>query len=215
MPDVLENIWDKFRYELFDRSEDSLHAGDDEFYSCITKGLYASRDHVAAHCGACSDSLTCYFKQKNCKAVETDGSEYLVDFSWTTYNRIEDHLHLDCLPATGNYYGLLLACECEEGADGAVLYDFIKLVDLCCPIKIMAYRFDSRKEDKLQRLHGNFEMILNRHSGFKNNEAWLLLGVPIYRSDEYFRLQDARIHTVNSVQGHLSLVVPNWMQCSR
>jgi len=105
--------------------------------------------------------------------------EYLVDFSFSNYS-IPQAIGKSKSTAA-KQFKLLLAAESELGSQFDVLRDFLKLVVVRSPVKVMVYSARTRT-NYLTALIDGFERILDTHAKpyLKDESRWLFVGIPRY-----------------------------------
>jgi hypothetical protein len=183
MCDVLQQIWRQVRPLIENPCHWLPTSGSMDLTGNVCQGLIASKAAVASHYGLPAGDLQ-YFRS------EGQLTEYLLDFTWTTYppNRRFDYEARHDWRA--GQYGILLACECESHGFShasanyqAVLEDFVKLLDVKSKIKVMAYRIACQDVgQQVADLRSAFEHLLCYHQGYDRTELWLFIGVPWYRT---------------------------------
>lgn len=112
-------------------------------------------------------------------------SEYLVDFSFSNLT-IEQALGTKPMPEgrQKEKFELLMACESESSpTDTEVMKDFMKLIDVKAPIKMMI--FQAREGNRRKNLMDKLGKVLQRHSKYERDKAaesqWLFIGNPGYK----------------------------------
>jgi hypothetical protein len=112
-------------------------------------------------------------------------SEYLVDFSFSNLTIDQALGHEEMPPGRENEkFELLMAAESEgDKDDKGILKDFMKLIDVKAPVKVMIFQ---AREGKLRdALRDKFKEVLLRHSKYHRDKSvesqWLFIGTPGYR----------------------------------
>jgi hypothetical protein len=106
-------------------------------------------------------------------------SEYIVDFSFSTFNL--RHLFGSEPMPENRKFRLLLAAESEmDLRQQWVLDDFVKLLEVKSPVKIVV--FQARTGDQRTALLNAFQGILRRHGRYDpaTEPDWLFVGIPPY-----------------------------------
>jgi hypothetical protein len=72
-------------------------------------------------------------------------------------------------------YGMLLAVESELGDETEVARDFLKLLDVKAPVKLLFHRGNM----KLDSLYARLTWVLSHHCCYDPEESILLIGLPV------------------------------------
>jgi hypothetical protein len=210
--DLLEKLWAILRDELIPFTGNS-EMGTREFTTAIGRGIGRMGPTLAANFQIPEPSLRLF-----CTDAAKSNSEYIADFCWTTYPADRCFEQADLRGCSDTPYEIILAAESEQGIYGnlprtyrAVLYDFVKLLDVKSRVKIMVYRVPHNNvETGFERLRDAFTEILRRHRWFSRDESWLFIGHPWAQGGFEDPRTHARVYCVEETQNGRTLEVPHW-----
>ncbi|QDU18478.1 hypothetical protein [Urbifossiella limnaea] len=177
----------------------------------VFAGLGDCRPFFEEMFGLPSGSLVPHHKEPN---EEAGGlAERLLDFTMRSWEPAIERLDFEPL-AVPKPYGIALAAESEWGKYNSpettfrmVLDDFLKLLDVQAPVKVVVYGcFLDSERGNAESVRARFEYVLRTLSGYTPGEVWLFAGFPWWGNDTWA----VRVHVARAGSDGLRVTVPEW-----